>query len=361
MRQALETLERQRPLIAETIPKLKTILSPVRALPTDVLCEIFAACIDEDMTPNANPGPSATMASCSPFFPPLWSYIGIYLKNANIHDRLAKIISCHLRRSGQHLLSISLLCADPLPPHSAVIDLLFAQSSRWTALHFYSWSSDQSVQIFDEVAGFIPSLQCLALVCGPDSHSTAFLDAPSLTTVIAAPHSLRNTPPSQITEFSSYITHPILPTIQQLSVLGNFRGIRNCTLALWYSEGLLSFTIEMPQLTNLSLIAKQKRDLKDVLGQFLGCLAAPALTWLNMEGRNLDIDSLIVCKERSQFVLTDLRLDSAVLTANTGFRLLEKLPTIKATVSGLPRSMYRVVFPTIATSLCPASAGNFGG
>ncbi|KAJ7590668.1 hypothetical protein C8J56DRAFT_1046916 [Mycena floridula] len=49
LRDALQSLETQQACTAATISKCKAVLSPIRSLPDDVLCEIFISCINEDM------------------------------------------------------------------------------------------------------------------------------------------------------------------------------------------------------------------------------------------------------------------------------------------------------------------------
>ncbi|KAJ7573019.1 hypothetical protein C8J56DRAFT_985339 [Mycena floridula] len=250
-RGALETLEVCRATTDKTISKFEAVLSPIRILPNDVLCEIFGSCVEDVSVSRLlrghrlNQAPWTLTYICDRWravtlsYPHIWSEITVQLAEQN-QDRLAKVIGCQLRRSGTQLLSIRLHYGPDVPTYSSIINLLFAHSSRWKSLNFHS-SQSVKADIFDELVGFLSSLRTLTLNGDSVIHS-AFRTAPNLMSVTGNTAALRCAP-RYITEYSSSTRLSIRDTIIALS---DYRLLTKCTLLLTVPTGLPNSSLSLP-------------------------------------------------------------------------------------------------------------------
>ncbi len=122
---ALEILRKRRASMLETQSKLRSIISPLRRFPAEILSEIFHHTIERGgySVLNASDGPwslshvnrhwRATVLTCSGA---LWSnlYIGIHKRSFRKTDHLSLLRTC-LTRSRSHNISVYLDYPEPVP------------------------------------------------------------------------------------------------------------------------------------------------------------------------------------------------------------------------------------------------------
>ncbi len=194
---ALETLLKRRATLLETQSKLRSIISPLRRFPAEILSEIFQHTIEKGYSVvNTSDSPwslshvsrhwRATALTCSGA---LWSslYIGIYKDRLLQKDPLSLLRTC-LARSRRHNISVCFdypeRVRDFKDKAKEIAQLLIDNCERWQSLEI----SHQCLEIHSllgKARGRVPNLKNLVIRRGPvrTSPITAFELAPQLRTV----------------------------------------------------------------------------------------------------------------------------------------------------------------------------------
>ncbi|KAK0436142.1 hypothetical protein EV421DRAFT_1981875 [Armillaria borealis] len=195
---ALETLRKRRAAMLRTQSKLRSIISPLRRFPAEILSEIFQHTVEQDgySVLNTSDGPwslsrvsrhwRATALTCSGA---LWSnlYISIYGRHIHQTDPLSLVRTC-LTRSRRHKISVYFDYPERVPifedKAKEIFQLLIDNCKRWQSLEI----SHQCLgihSILGKARGRLRNLENLVIHRGPvrTSPITAFELAPRLRTV----------------------------------------------------------------------------------------------------------------------------------------------------------------------------------
>ncbi|KAJ7221292.1 hypothetical protein GGX14DRAFT_694665 [Mycena pura] len=157
MQRVIDKLTEERNTLAAYIDGHRSLLSPMRRLPRDIIQEIFIACMptDRNCVMSATEAPILLGRICSAWraisfsTPRLWADIHIVepdyrtremslsngfldLVNAKLKQRL-EVTEAWLHRSGQCGLSITVFCTTPMPQQtrSPIIQAIIPLAPRW--------------------------------------------------------------------------------------------------------------------------------------------------------------------------------------------------------------------------------------
>ncbi|KAJ7888109.1 hypothetical protein B0H14DRAFT_1213709 [Mycena olivaceomarginata] len=143
LRAAITRLSQKRDKIAKNICQHRAILSPVRRVPPELVCEILVLSLlsDDQEDPTNNP-PWHLGHICRLWryyvstYPALWSSITIPSSpSSSDHHPLISMIETQLVRSADTLLRVCWsLHPDRRTADPGSVDLILAQSSRWKSL-----------------------------------------------------------------------------------------------------------------------------------------------------------------------------------------------------------------------------------
>ncbi|KAJ6492553.1 hypothetical protein C8R47DRAFT_1070589 [Mycena vitilis] len=197
----LAQLTRRRDETAEYVRQHRAVISPLRRMPPELLCEIFELAWrnedDEDRTRTAVPPPwylghiSRSWRDAAVPYAPLWCSISITF--IDIDDHPLPMLETQLARSGNAPLNIFWRCGEYY--HPLFLEQVVAQCGRWRALYLTVRDPDgeELEECYDDTllawllptAGRLAQLQKLDLVSDPDVPvPDVFLAAPALRDVV---------------------------------------------------------------------------------------------------------------------------------------------------------------------------------
>ncbi|KAF9059320.1 hypothetical protein BDP27DRAFT_1341711 [Rhodocollybia butyracea] len=257
--------------------KLSGLLSPIRRVPNEILCQIFLYCCTENDMTNGKPGEALTLSSvCTRFrevaisSPALWSNLTALFPAAEHYDyrnrqqetKLSSLIQLYLDRSKDRPLTLDLNIEERYHlPNRPSLQLLTREFNRWKhlVLRGYSFSTDP----------LCPSRDCLP---SPSLESLEFRYG-----VVNYVLDLTNNWKS--------LTHLRYPTTLKLD---NFwRALELCTnLHSLTVQALKSSSRILPTLSSLAVINCEFDKLDDSLECIISSLTTPNLSELVLEQRN---------------------------------------------------------------------------
>ncbi|KAF7346651.1 F-box domain-containing protein [Mycena sanguinolenta] len=162
---ALAQLVQQRADIAEHLREHRAILSPVRRVPPELVCEIFdlSTAQSRDRIPPWQLGCiSRTWRHYAVEYPPLWSYLTVPHFDLDENEITACLpaLESQLCRSGTALLDIA-WPIDNRSPDSRILDLLLPHSNSWRTVAFWPEYDDAVLDWLEPVRSKLDSLQKL--------------------------------------------------------------------------------------------------------------------------------------------------------------------------------------------------------
>jgi len=228
METSLDEMKRKRDEIQAYINTRKSLLSPVRKLPMEVLTQIFDfyyVDVGYGLSVKSTPGsrivaPSLTLSHVCTFWrkvtrsqPSLWSSMSLDLRQCRFKQRqLCHLVKCYLRRSKGSLLRLRLVAFDLEPDdhgqfmlryasvgngRHTIFRMLLKQRLRWKEVALDLHNSFYEVVIQDGDSGpsappRYPSLQALKLDWSPSSTPVSFNPRGFLQSLVADSPNLRN-------------------------------------------------------------------------------------------------------------------------------------------------------------------------
>ncbi|KAJ7457829.1 hypothetical protein FB451DRAFT_589278 [Mycena latifolia] len=287
----------------DEILKLKSLLSPLRRFPPDLLAKIFVICVaNEPFTRlDSRTAPWVLGKVCSRWraialsTPSLWSEIDISLDPYDAKfclwrpapKHIVHIVRLALQRSGNHPLIVKVSCETHLDAHPA-LELLMAESHRWADVELYmpapllltlapiqrQVQSLRTLDIFlyrlpggsDEGRPILEAFKTAPLLrrfsIGDDCDTSMFVDLPW----------------EQLTSYSSQAEDFFLRSLRRM------QNLVVCRIDPHYYSIGPQKAIHLPHLRTLS-IAESNEPLGHA-GDFLDCLTLPNLDTLEIECKN---------------------------------------------------------------------------
>ncbi|KAJ6592507.1 hypothetical protein B0H19DRAFT_6990 [Mycena capillaripes] len=139
------------------------ILSPVRRVPPELICEIFAWTLDRDDEGAASRPPWHLGHICHSWrnaalaYPHLWRSISIpSLSHPSEDVSLRLMIECLLLRSGNASLDVLL---QGVQMNTDLLDLIFAHCARWRVLRLDGFSTTAELDCLRPLMGHLPRLE----------------------------------------------------------------------------------------------------------------------------------------------------------------------------------------------------------
>ncbi|KAK0222403.1 hypothetical protein IW262DRAFT_978676 [Armillaria fumosa] len=197
----IETLQGRRAILQEAQSKLRSILSPLRRFPAEILSEIFQHAVDIGYSVwQTSDGPwslshvsrhwRATALTCSGV---IWSqlYVGIHKGRFRQKDHLSLLRTC-LARSRSHHILVDFDYPQPVLEYKdkavEIVQLLIDNCERWYFFEITNYCPETYI-LLGKVRGRLPNLIDVEIINGPVSASvaaapfTAFELAPKLRSV----------------------------------------------------------------------------------------------------------------------------------------------------------------------------------
>jgi hypothetical protein len=217
---AIARLTHQRDKIAEHVIQHRAIISPVRRVPPELICEILALSLSSDNTNTANSAPwhighiCRFWRHCVLAYPVLWSSITI--PSSSPLDPSSMIETQLIRSANAPLDVIWSPPEDESTPDPRAADLVLSHSNRWRVLLLNELNSETNIDWLHAAEGRLAALETLE-VRGGDAGETEFPDiflaAPNLRKVLLADWDFAPSPTTlqipwaQITHYSGSFAH----------------------------------------------------------------------------------------------------------------------------------------------------------
>ncbi|KAK0450494.1 uncharacterized protein EV420DRAFT_1312215 [Desarmillaria tabescens] len=145
-RAALEELLDEERRVERLIQSCKTVISPIRNIPEDIVREIFVACLDIDKPErkdslDRNSPPLALSRVCRDWrsialsTSQLWSFLSLDFDRYRNEVACLYLLQMYILRSGMHDITLSLRSTEGLSAKNPLIPILFSSAPRWIDLH----------------------------------------------------------------------------------------------------------------------------------------------------------------------------------------------------------------------------------
>ncbi|KAJ7659073.1 hypothetical protein DFH06DRAFT_435956 [Mycena polygramma] len=327
--------------MADRLQKYSAVLSPVRRIPAELVCEIFLRTlpdqrsIDDD---TADPAPwylghvSRTWRHIATGFPLLWRTVSVY-HSEDLHHQPLAMLQAQLERSSGAPLDLNLgWWADRIDDALPLLDVLLPHSNRWDCLRLSCNAGPYAMLLpfFRPVEGQLAQLKRLEFNIGKYDHgsprmsSDCFSVAPCLREVFLISPDFYEYSPTILLPWQQ-ITHyrAFLPADEFFDI---FRAASNLVEATLQTdddieEGVNDTVLALPHLRRLYV----------AYASLLTQITAPLLEYLSANTTRFILPFL----HRSSCQLTTLVLASS--TVDTEFTLppedvislLRKTPTLR--------------------------------
>ncbi|KAJ7597953.1 hypothetical protein C8J56DRAFT_1109509 [Mycena floridula] len=329
----------------------RTIMSPVRRLPSDVILEILQWCRTKAFSPSnecvsfvtlyQDEGPWPLMSICRHWrtvitsHPTFWS--NIYLSRRNNPSSFSDCLQFILDHSKDAPLTLRVVTVPPNLEKEA-IRLLIPHSHRWPG----PGQSDNQGQVIPFLSTFcdeglpkgsVPQLRRLFLGSSVDIPLTCFEAAPRLETLDIGSVRLLHLPWNQIQQFSldgGYLVQDIVSVLQMIP------NVIDCSFNLRHDEKP-SMTVRLPHLRRL----KAKIIWRSTMCiEFLTGLEVPMLEEMNIGSSQGEINAAVTFIGRNACPIRTLRIANfrppiKVRSRRTDFKL--DLTTLSKSVSRLTK------------------------
>ncbi|KAK0194798.1 hypothetical protein F5146DRAFT_259683 [Armillaria mellea] len=375
LEEKIEILNQERARISEAIHECQGIISPVRRLPPELLCQIFLGTIDRAQatadvdaqmhdiksvgySPLSISSVSVKWRSIALSFPEFWSSINILLMDdGGLGDDLnLKQHRLYLDRSKRYPLSISIYdlgMADDLPAYLTTVLSPSSIRIRELALHF-------PVRLFPEISSMqlsLPLLDTLILRCTAEEElhdydtTSLFPFTPSLASLkfidVTEPDQSFELPWGQVKQYKSvHCDDTYHGNVSQphhhLNVLIALQQVEECILRLgdpsseYHFEGI-DYPLVCPQMRLLDLSSQISGEGYDdsAFQQIADRITLPALTALRVQcSRHGDESSCAftsICRllHRSKPPITILQFDNGLILTEDLLNLFRAMPTLE--------------------------------
>ncbi|KAJ7673709.1 hypothetical protein DFH06DRAFT_1467181 [Mycena polygramma] len=361
----LERLVRERAALATYADRCRSVFSPIRRLPTELLAEIFAMCspaycselADEYDLWEANTPKqeldrlsnhsllqlsqvSALWNQTAMGTPKLWSTIllNTSLWSAATAPKLLSTLEFALKQGGNHPLTMCIAVLEEDPLHRAVLELLSQHALRWKDVYFYS---DREAGQFLRCAK--GSLDCLERlnVCAAWRGVDIFQTAPKLTEVTfrGRVEDVPDLPWDQIRTFT-YTDELHMNPFTFLILLGCCQSILAFDADIGFSDlagATMPFVSSDVESLSLELaLAHSARLAQPVVGRIFETLTLPSLHALDLRPRAdsasapvWDAQAFLALADRSSFHSHLTRIGiKAIITDQELLRCLAVLPLL---------------------------------
>ncbi|KAJ6487150.1 hypothetical protein C8R47DRAFT_1216349 [Mycena vitilis] len=341
---ALSTLVQRRDETRQELHEHRAILHPVRRVPSELVCDIFALTLDDPDDPDDPDAAFHAFGYTPPWYlgqisrswrhwavayPRLWNYITIPSSAPPSGDCLA--FDELLLRSGDAPLNVYWVVAqDRCPVEPQVAEIALAHCGRWAILRLNIRHASDGLDWLLPAKGCLPALKTLAVLHGPSvAIPDIFSIAPSLREVLFTDWDFSyyssnvQIPWSQITHYRGSYREP-----DQLEVLRAASNLEQCALSFEtpYYEFQTHFSAAPIELSHL-------RRLHIERPRYLRHLRAPSLEVLHCKYmREEDIHALLSFIHASHCPLQKLVLMSCDI-----------LPELITALRSLPSLTYLLI------------------
>ncbi|KAJ6462158.1 hypothetical protein C8R45DRAFT_1080719 [Mycena sanguinolenta] len=192
---ALAQLVKRRTEVAEHIREHRAIVSPVRRIPPELICEIFDLATAESRSgPRAKP-PWRLGRICRPWrqsalaHPSLWNYIVVpaYAMDAReLHPKVSELEN-QLLRCGTISLDIHWSSVHTAGPNSGILDLILPRSNSWRTVSFDIDREYSDLDWLEPIRGKLDSLEKLEVLHELCTFPDVFTAAPNLYQLVLPP------------------------------------------------------------------------------------------------------------------------------------------------------------------------------
>ncbi|KAK1235266.1 hypothetical protein PQX77_001515 [Marasmius sp. AFHP31] len=247
LRIAMQSLENRKEGLKNTVERYRSLLSPIRRLPAEILAHIFSfACTRNEI--GSDPPPAFRLSMVCGHWRDvalstagLWSSLFIlFVKWQNRFPALRRVVLMFMERSGVHPLHLSLSVyiksnAKANMEMQSVVDVLTRSCSRWEEVMLASFTEASCLDALLRYNGSFPALQKVQVVtlCDPSRLLNLFRCSTSL-------HTLSVT----LSRLSGDVVHSIdLPWNQ----------IKTLQISTVHPSPVLSLLTKLPRLETLDL------------------------------------------------------------------------------------------------------------
>ncbi|KAF7376983.1 ABC protein [Mycena sanguinolenta] len=336
----LAQLIQKRTETAQHVREHRSIVSVVRRVPPELICEILAL----STTPHEETPPwrlgfiSRSWRHCAVGYPCLWSFLTVPaypLKESSITLRLSAL-QAQLLRCAAAPLDIHWSEVGGTSPDLRFLDLILPHSNRWRAVSFRMTYETSVLNWLEPVRGELDALEKLEVMNACRTNfPDVFATAPKLRHVALPQIQVRNQLPppfqrtipipwAQITHYRG--EHPVA---QQLEIIQAAPNLLSCTLDL--AESHSSFAFARPAHTPVTL--PQLRRLGLARHSFLLDIVAPNLEEISSTDGSWATERLLPFIGRASCTLQRLALWNCGFNAAL-LAVLRSLPSLTSLLLG---------------------------
>ncbi|KAJ6462202.1 hypothetical protein C8R45DRAFT_1178714 [Mycena sanguinolenta] len=261
----LAQLLQRRAEVAEHLREHRAVLSPVRRVPPELICEIFDMATAQS---RATKSPWWTGFISQPWrqyalaYPPLWSYLTVPASPWDERTARLPALRTQLLRSGPVPLDICWSEVDSRSPDSRTLDLLLPYSNSWRSLSFIV-KYNAVLEWLEPVRGKLDRLERLDILHNLCPFPDVFTTAPNLRHVGLPPFGPSDN--GSLQRYCTFISIPWqqithyrgqFPFSQHLAILRAAPNLSNCTLDMVETSDFIpvpNTIITLPQLRRLCL------------------------------------------------------------------------------------------------------------
>ncbi|KAF7347405.1 F-box domain-containing protein [Mycena venus] len=234
----ISQLNDQRDEATEQVHKYRTIVSPVRRVPPELVCEIFALSAAKDRAHNVRPpwrlgGICQSWRQYALAYPRLWSTIVIpsHRSASGKNGPFLAWNEAQLLRSANAPLDIYAAHIRTGDPDPQLLDLIIPHCARWRSIYLH-FNRSCALNWLHRVSGRLDRLEKLEVVKG---HVATFPDvfsaAPNLREVILADNELAASTPSILIPWGQITRYwGVYSAKRQLEVLGGAPNLLECVM-----------------------------------------------------------------------------------------------------------------------------------
>ncbi|KAK0192150.1 hypothetical protein F5146DRAFT_1222339 [Armillaria mellea] len=360
----LEEIQLRQCAVLKALERRKSIYTPIRRLPRDILIAIFDSvcdswwqdvdeiwCLPHRLHSLNVSGPLWTLSRvCGIWRDTLHSSPASWARKLVVQAPFSKyapeILQTYLKLTGEHPLNLHVDCPEPIKD-DLILSLLVQSSQRWKNLRIITIK--HHMHHFESISHF-PALQAIDITIydayGSDYHLDMCLNAPQLRQASLRGHKLHQIKlPPRVTHFSGTIAG-----LEDLRLLSQLPKLRRCHL--WTSE----VTNEAPVVTVAQLTHLYVGDVHPL--EFLSAPLLRSLTIGTSAGHLLSFAQEFITRflHRSRCDLESLSIGNIGYTSATPSRIfaLEACSTVSRLKLALhPQAINDIVEAIASPSVLP--------
>ncbi|KAJ7656026.1 hypothetical protein DFH06DRAFT_1473762 [Mycena polygramma] len=331
LKAAMERLTSERDNLAGQVEQCRHVLSPIRRVPPELICEIFSwtlPCTRSVADSTVTHAPwylghiSRPWRETALGFPSLWTSISIFHARKYPHEKVSPLamVETQLIRSSNAPLGVDITWLVEIPSDAIpLLEAILSHSNRWESFRLCAEDSRTFLELLRPAKGNLLQLCTLEIIVrgGQDESSEAldiFTIAPRLREVLLTTPSCGN--------YSPLVLLPTehLTRYRAVGTAGWFLGVLREAPNL--VESALGFIGQMAVVGDAPLTIPNLRRLYVEQGGFLAHLTTPALEYLSCDAEDLMLPFFRrSCRHLTTLVLTEAHslpgADVAALLQNT--------------------------------------------